>query len=275
MAFWDRIGSTGNVEDRRGTGLALGGGTALAGIAIYIVLSLLGVNVDPALLNQVLGSTQNQDTSQYAGKDQYEVFASKVLGSTNDYWKAEFAAQNKSFTEPKLVLFRSATQSGCGMATSDVGPHYCPPDTTIYLDETFFAVLQQQFGANVGDVAQAYVIAHESGHHAQNLLGIMERVQNDPNYQATGDNSLSVKLELQADCFAGLWANSLKDKGVFEQNEISEAISAAGAVGDDRIQKTTTGRVNPETWTHGSSQERIDAFNNGYDNGKFAVCSTI
>ena len=275
MALWDRIGSAGNVEDRRGAGLALGGGTALAGIALYIVLSLLGVNIDPSLLNQVLSSQQSNDTSQYAGQDEYEVFASKVLGSTNDYWKKEFASQNKSFTEPKLVLFRSATQSGCGMATSDIGPHYCPPDTTIYLDETFFAVLQQQFGANTGDVAQAYVIAHEAGHHAQNLLGIMERVQKDPNYQATGENSLSVKLELQADCFAGLWANSLKDKGIFEPNEISEAISAASAVGDDRIQKTTTGKVNPETWTHGSSEERVNAFNNGYNNGTFAVCNNI
>lgn len=274
MAFWDKIGSTGNVEDRRGTGLALGGGMAVVGVALYVILSLMGVNIDPALINQVLPQ-QTGDTSQFAGKDSYEVFASRVLGSANDYWKQEFQRQGKAYSEPKLVLFRSATQSGCGLATSDVGPHYCPPDRTIYLDETFFNVLHQQFGANIGDVAQAYVIAHEAGHHAQSLLGIMDRVQNDPGYQRTGDNSLSVKLELQADCFAGLWANSLNDKGVFEPNEISEALSAASAVGDDRIQKTTTGRISPETWTHGSSQERVNSFNNGYNSGKFSVCDTI
>jgi predicted metalloprotease len=274
MALWDKIGSIGNVEDRRAGGLAIGGGTALAGVAIYVVLSLLGVNLDPAILNQLIsGSQQSGDTSQFAGEDDYEVFASRVLGSTNDYWKQEFARQQKPFTEPKLVLFRSATQSGCGVATSQVGPHYCPPDSTIYLDETFFAVLESQFGANTGDVAQAYVIAHEAGHHAQHLLGIMEQVQNDPNYQRTGENSLSVRLELQADCFAGLWANSLKDQGVFEPNEISEAISAAGAVGDDRIQENTTGSINPETWTHGSSEARVNAFNAGYDSGQFSTCS--
>lgn len=274
MALWDKIGSAGNVEDRRGTGLALGGGVGLAGVAIYLVLSLLGVNIDPGLINQVLPQ-QTNDNSEFAGEDNYEVFASRVLGSTNDFWTEVFRSQGKTYQDPKLVLFRSATQSGCGFASSEVGPHYCPRDTTIYLDETFFAVMEQQFGASTGDVAQAYVIAHEAGHHAQYLLGIMERVQNDPAYQRTGENSLSVRLELQADCFAGLWASSLKDRGVFEPNEISEAISAASAVGDDRIQQTTTGSINPETWTHGSSEDRVNAFNAGYDSGKFATCNTI
>lgn len=272
MAFWDKIGSTGNVEDRRGTGLALGGSAAVIGVIAYLVLGFMGVQIDPSVIQQLIGSSGSGDTSQYAGQDSYETFASKVLGSSNDYWKKTLTAEGKTFTEPKLVLFRSATQSGCGLATSDVGPHYCPNDHTIYLDETFFAILQQQFGADVGDVAQAYVIAHEAGHHAQTLLGTMDRIQADPNYRAAGDNSLSVKLELQADCFAGLWAHSLKDTGVFQPNEIQEALNAASAVGDDRIQKTTTGRVNPETWTHGSSEERVNAFNTGYNRGILSAC---
>ena len=263
MALWDRIGSIGNVEDRRGTGMALGGGTAVVGIIAYLVLGALGVQIDPNLLNQVLNSTQpSTQSSQFAGQDDYETFASKVLGSTNDYWKRTFSAQGKTFSEPKLVLFRSATQSGCGVATSDVGPHYCPADNTIYLDETFFTVLKDQLGGSNGDVAQAYVIAHEAGHHSQNLLGALS-------------SSDSVKVELQADCYAGLWANSLKDSGVFEPNEIQEALSAVAAVGDDRIQKETTGTVNPETWTHGSSEQRLNAFNTGFNSGNFSSCNAL
>ena len=272
MAFWDKLGSSGNVEDRRGAGLAIGGGTAVLGIVAYLIFGALGVQVDPGLLQQILGGANTGDTSQYAGTDDYERFASSVVGSTDEYWKREFAAQSKEFTPSKLVLFRTATQSGCGIATSDVGPHYCPPDQTIYLDETFFDVLKNQLGGSNDDVAQAYVIAHEAGHHAQHLLGIMDQVQADPNYSATGENSLAVRVELQADCFAGLWAHSIRDRGVFEPGEINEAITAAGAVGDDRIQQSTQGQTNPETWTHGSAQQRIDAFNRGYNSGKFASC---
>jgi predicted metalloprotease len=169
-----------------------------------------------------------------------------------------------------LVLFRGATNSGCGYASSQSGPHYCPTDQTIYLDETFFDELQARFGGSNGDVAQAYVLAHEAGHHAQNQLGIMDEVQ------ASGyDNDLSVKLELQADCFAGLWAYSVKDLGVFEEGEIQEAISAAEAVGDDNIQSRTQGQVNPETWTHGSSAQRIDWFNRGFNSGQINSCNTF
>ena len=267
MAIWDKIGSAGNIEDRRGAGLALGGGTAVVGILAYLILGFLGVEIDPTLLNQVLNSTQQAgQTSEFAGEDTYETFASKVLGSTNDYWRKEFARQGKDFQEPRLVLFRSATQSSCGIATSDVGPHYCPADMTIYLDETFFTVLRDQLGGSGDDVAQAYVIAHEAGHHSQNLLGVLD---------AGGTPGGSVKVELQADCFAGLWANSLKDSGIFEPGEVKEALDAAAAVGDDRIQKTTTGTVNPETWTHGSSEQRVNAFNTGYDTGNFSTCNEV
>ena len=163
----------------------------------------------------------------------------------------------------------------CGTATSQVGPHYCPLDKTIYLDETFFDELTNRFGAQGGDVAEAYVIAHEVGHHAQNELGIMTQVYDMRESDPQGADSASVKLELQADCFAGLWAHSIKDIGVFEAGEIREAIDAAAAVGDDRIQEKVTGYVNPESWTHGSSAQRAEWFNRGYEEGQLAACETF
>ena len=275
MALWDNLGTSGNVEDRRGmAGVGLGGG--LVGIVLFLALSYTGVQIDPAVLEQIAGgvsgtSQTTEQLSEFQGKDSYETFVSTVLGSTNAYWKKTMLQENKPFTEPRLVLFRDATRSGCGVATTQVGPHYCPLDQTIYLDETFFDVLVQLGGSN-GDVAQAYVIAHEAGHHAQQALGIMDRVESDPAYERTGENSLSVKLELQADCFAGLWAHSLRDRNVFQPGDIEQAIKAAEAVGDDRIQAETQGSINPETWTHGSSAERVKAFNRGYDTGKLSVC---
>jgi predicted metalloprotease len=166
-----------------------------------------------------------------------------------------------------LVLFRSATQSGCGLATSDVGPHYCPQDQTIYIDETFFIELQERFKAKGGDVAEAYVIAHEVGHHVQHQAGVLEQAQR------SGTQSSAIATELQADCYAGAWANSIAHLGVFEQNEINEAIDAAAAVGDDRIQQSANGQVTPETWTHGSSAERVKWFTLGFESGDPNVCS--
>lgn len=275
MALWDNLGS-GNVEDRRGMGgIGLGGGGAVVGIIVFLVMSFLGVEVDPALLEQLANqSSTTQSTGQpaeFQGNDSYESFASSVLGSNNTLWKNIYANTDVTYTEPRLVLFRDATQSGCGIATSRVGPHYCPTDSTIYLDETFFDVLAQLGGTNE-DVAQAYVISHEVGHHVQNINGTMARATSSPDYQRTGENSLSVQLELQADCYAGLWANSLKGKGVFDNNEITEAIRAAEAVGDDRVQQQTGGSINPETWTHGSSEDRVKAFNRGYESGDLQVC---
>lgn len=276
MAVWDNLGS-GNVEDRRGIGgLALGGSGAVVGIILFLVMSFLGVEVDPALLEQLASSasttSSQEQPAEFQGQDSYETFASSVLGSTNTYWANTYNGTSVQYKDPRLVLFRDATQSGCGIATTQVGPHYCPTDTTIYLDETFFDILTQLGGSN-GDVAQAYVIAHEVGHHVQNVNGTMGRVTDNPSYAQSGDNSLSVQLELQADCYAGLWANSLKGKGVFDDGEINEAIRAAEAVGDDRVQSKTQGSINPETWTHGSSEDRVKAFNEGYNSGKIEVCT--
>ncbi len=269
MANWDKITSRGNVEDRRGLGnTARFGGVGLVGIGILLLVNYLNggsvIDVLPQIIEQAqqIAPQQNIDTKAFEGADQYEVFTATVLGSVNSMWSDVFSKNNSEYEAPKLVLFRGGTTSSCGGAVSEVGPHYCPIDQTIYLDETFFDELQSRFGGNGGDVAQAYVIAHEVGHHVQNMLEALN---------SSGQNS--IETELQADCFAGLWAYSIKDQGVFLPGEISEALDAAAAVGDDRIQKSTTGRVNPETWTHGSSAERVRAFTLGYDNGTLESCS--
>lgn len=277
MANWGRILSRGNVEDRRSFAPAAGG-LGITGIALYFLMSYLtgsDINVGDVLSqlqNVQVEQNQTLGAEQFEGPDDYETFSSTVLGSNNDMWKSLMAKQNEQYTPPKLVLFRQATQSGCGTATSAVGPHYCPLDQTIYLDETFFDELTKRFGANGGDVAEAYVIAHEVGHHAQKELGIMNEVNTAQSENPDLENELSIQVELQADCFAGLWANSIRDLNVFEQGEINEAIDAAAAVGDDRIQEKVTGYTNPESWTHGSSEQRVAAFNRGYESGNLSSC---
>lgn len=270
MADWGKILGRGNVEDRRSSGLAIGGG--IGGVVAIAALIFSFVSGAPINLNDLLNTvsvvTQSQVTSEdFQGADNYEVFTATVLGSTDDYWTAQFEAQNKTYEKPKLVLFRTATNSACGYASSDVGPHYCPADQTIYIDETFFTELQQRFKAKGGDVAEAYVIAHEVGHHVQNLTGALQRAQEE-NTQAS-----SIATELQADCYAGVWAHSIASIGVFEPNEINEAIDAAAAVGDDRIQQSVNGQVSPETWTHGSSADRVKWFTTGYESGDPTVCA--
>ncbi len=270
MADWGKIFSRGNVQDRRGSGLAVGGGIgAFVVIATFIFNVLSGgqININD-LLRLVPAEPQSNLTSRdFEGADQYEVFASTVLGSTNDYWRSQFTTSSQDYIEPSLVLFRSATQSACGIATSEVGPHYCPLDQTIYIDETFFIELQQRFQAKGGDVAEAYVIAHEVGHHVQNQLGSLEQAQQ------SGTQAAAIAIELQADCYAGAWANSIAHLEVFAPNEINEAIDAAAAVGDDRIQQSVNGQISPETWTHGSSADRVKWFTAGFDSGDPKVCA--
>jgi uncharacterized protein len=273
MANWGNLGGRGNVEDRRAFGpAALGGGLGVGGLLIVLALNFLGGGDIPVTdiintLEQVqVQQQQNFNAADFEGADNYEVFAATVLGSNNETWKNIFAQSNQIYTEPKLVLFRGATQSACGGATSDTGPHYCPLDQTIYLDETFFDELRTRFKAKGGDVAEAYVISHEVAHHVQNLLG---------NIDDARDNGTSIRTELQADCFAGLWAHSISHLNVFEPGEINEAIDAAAAVGDDRIQSAITGRVNPESWTHGSSEQRVSWFNRGFETGSVSQCNTF
>jgi uncharacterized protein len=261
MANWNNITSRGDVDDRRGSVASIGGSIGFTGIALLLLLNYaqtgtVDVNTLARELQQIQSQQQHVDTRGFEGKDTYEVFASTVLGSTTDAWSTQFAQIGRRYTPPRFVLFRNGTESGCGGAYSQIGPHYCPPDQTVYLDETFFEELKTRFGAT-GDVAQAYVIAHEVGHHVQTLLSL---------------ESDSISQELQADCFAGVWAHSIKDQGVFEQGEIKEALDAASAVGDDHIQEVTEGTINPETWTHGSSAQRVASFNKGYSRGTLATC---
>ena len=280
MANWGRLGSRGNVEDRRGSPAKAAGGIGGLGIVGAIIFFLLSGGEDRGpLLEQVASGTapqQQVDAEQFEGVDDYEQFASTVLGSTDDTWTALFAANDMDYQEPRLVLFRQGTSSACGSATSAIGPHYCPADQTIYLDETFFDELVRRFGAQGGDVAEAYVIAHEVGHHVQTLLGIGQRVrEQQQRMDGAGANQLSVRMELQADCFAGVWASSLLGEGVFEPGELEEAMDAAEAVGDDRIQQATTGRVIAESWTHGSAEQRRQWLGRGIDTGDPASCDTF
>ena len=279
MARWEKIKTKGNVEDRRAYSPAAVGGLSVAGIAAYLVVSLLlpeaGVTYQD--VNQLIPqqTTTTLSNPEFEGEDTYEVFAATVVGSLDTLWTQKFAQEGLSYQPVKLVLFRQATESGCGGATTSVGPHYCPLDKTIYLDETFFDELQRRFGGSADDVAQAYVIAHEAGHYVQDLLGITNQVQYEQARDPRQANNYSIAMELQADCYAGVWANSVKDQGVLLPGEIEEAISAAAAVGDDNIQKTVTGRVTPETWNHGSSEQRVEWFTQGFTTGNIDSCDTF
>lgn len=280
MANWGKIKSRGKVDDRRSLKPVAIGGVSLTAIALMLLANYLSSgSIETALkdvaqtviegqLQQAQDPASGEDASQFDGEDPYQVFVEIVLGSNNDAWRSVFSASDDVYTEPKLVLFRQATESGCGIATSQVGPHYCPADQTIYLDETFFDEMASRYGAQAGGVAQAYVITHEVGHHVQNLLGKLDGSSAD-------DNETSVKLELQADCYAGLWANSIREEGVFNAGEIREAMDAAAAVGDDRIQEKAQGYANPETFTHGSAEERKRWFTKGYEEGEFGACDTF
>lgn len=288
MATWDKIASRGKVEDRRSMA-PVAGGIGLAGVALVVLFNVFTGGTTEDILNQVdqltelqsqyqatqAGNTSASATGQYAGADDYEVFASTVLGSINDVWKQQFLLLGRTYKEPQLILFREGTSSACGTATSAVGPHYCPVDSNIYLDETFFDELTTRFGAQGGDVAEAYVLAHEAGHHVQNIFGRLAQTQKQSTDHPESANTLSVQQELQADCLAGIWANSLRNKNVFEPGEIREALDAASAVGDDRIQERVQGHVSPETWTHGSSEERVNWFTKGYESGDPKTCNTF
>jgi predicted metalloprotease len=201
-------------------------------------------------------------------------FVNFVLLDVQETWDARFREGGRTYRAADLVLFTGVTQSGCGQATSAVGPFYCPADSTVYLDLDFFGELRDRFGAP-GDFAQAYVIAHEFGHHVQNLLGINEQVTRLQQEQPDEANDLSVRLELQADCMAGIWGYTTQQRGILEEGEVQEGLDAAAAVGDDRIQKEATGRTNPETWTHGSSEQRADWFATGFQSGDPDRCDTF
>jgi predicted metalloprotease len=228
-------------------------------------------------LDQINGATSNATPLNGPDPDARLVgFMSYVLDDVQKFWTKTFADSGRTYTDAKLVLFTGSTSSGCGGATSAIGPHYCPADGKVYLDLGFFRELRDRFGAP-GDFAQAYVLAHEIGHHVQDLLGISDQV--DQQMQASGGGKgatgLSVRLELQADCLAGVWAHSAYERHTLSSGDLEEGLRAAAAVGDDRIQKQATGRVDRETWTHGSSAERVRWFKAGFDSGDTSNCDTF
>lgn len=270
-----------NVEDRRGTAprRAIGGGI---GILVIVVIAML-FGVDPSSVLNMLnegGVQENsrsvQQTELTAEEIELGEFVSVVLADTEDTWNVLFSQMGKAYQEPKLVLFSDAVNSACGFAQAAMGPFYCPADYKVYIDLSFYRDLQERFKVP-GDFAQAYVIAHEVGHHVQNLLGILPQVHRlrRQSNQAQA-NQLSVRLELQADCLAGVWANHAdKARHILEHGDVDEALNAASSIGDDRMQKQSRGYVTPDSFTHGSSEQRVRWFSTGLKKGQIGACDTF
>lgn len=266
--FWQNGRESSNVEDQRGSGgrgLVVGGGigSLIIGVIIYL---LSGGNP-----GQVLNNNDNsapQQAEQQQGSDQTKKFVSVVLGYTEDVWTKLFDSMHKTYIDPHLVLFTQSSQSGCGFASAATGPFYCPVDSKVYLDMSFFQELQDRFNAS-GDFADAYVIAHEVGHHVQHLLGITDKVDAMRGQLTEKQmNALSVKLELQADFLAGVWAHyTSRMQNVIQAGDIEEALNAANAIGDDRLQKESQGYVVPDAFTHGTSAQRVYWFKKGFETG--------
>lgn len=276
---WSGGRRSSNVEDRRGmrvSGKLAGGGIG----TIILVLVGLYLGIDPSELLQQTGTlsstSRNAPYEQTAEEQAQAEFVAVVLADTEDTWHAIFNKSGRQYVEPKLVLFSGAVQSACGYAQSATGPFYCPADRSVYLDLEFFEDLKRRFKAP-GDFAEAYVIAHEVGHHVQTLTGLSAKIhtarQNLPEAKA---NALLVRQELQADCFAGLWAHHAdRTRGIIEAGDIEEALGAANAIGDDRLQMQSRGYVVPDSFTHGSSAQRVKWFKRGFASGNYEACNTF
>jgi len=282
---WTPGGTSQDVEDRRdeggGGGFQFGGmHLGIGGALILLVLSLVFKQNFFALLGNGGAEPSSPTRSKpNSARDQQEQplvqFVSFVLDDAQKTWDQILPQQaGRPYRHAKLVLFRNYTQSGCGGAESATGPFYCPADEKVYIDLGFYDELSQRFGAP-GQFAQAYVLAHEIGHHVQKITGIESRVRQMQHANSRTDNALSVKMELQADCLAGVWAHSTQQRNLLEQGDVQSALGAASAVGDDRLQKMSTGHVAPDSFTHGSSAQRMQWFQNGFDNGSVAGCNTF
>ncbi len=269
---WQDLRRSSNVEDRRG--MSGGGKVAIGGIGVVIVVVFgLLTGQDPSeILSQIQGSqTQEQVTTRPPGAradDQMADFVTRVLGSTEDVWGKIFADNGKRYQQPKLQIFDNVTQGACGRASTASGPFYCPLDQKVYIDLAFCDLLRERFHAP-GEFAVAYVVAHEVGHHVQNLMGITDQIQEQRGRLSETDyNKLSVQLELQADFLAGIWANKAQEmKNILEPGDIEAALTAANAIGDDKLQKQSQGYVVPDAFTHGTSQQRMYWFKKGYETG--------
>jgi len=273
---WEGGRRSSNVEDRRGmTGRPafVGGGLG----TIVLVLVALYFGVDPTFLLQNAPVGQEQSAAPPAGQpDPASDFISVVLADTEDTWTALFAEGGQRYVAPTLVLFSGSVQSACGSAQAAMGPFYCPADQKVYIDLSFYQDLKDRFQAP-GDFAQAYVIAHEIGHHVQNLTGLSDQVQRARQTASEGEaNALSVRLELQADCFAGIWAHRAdRTRQILETGDVEEALTAASAIGDDRLQQQSRGYVTPDSFTHGSADQRVRWFRRGLDSGQLDACDTF
>jgi predicted metalloprotease len=265
-----------NIEDRRG--MSVGRGVGIGGGLIALLLSLVfgtdifstGTQVDSG----EVGLQENAPVQSSPEEERLVQFVSFVLDSAQSTWAELLPQVGERYRDARLVLFRDAVESACGYAEAATGPFYCPPDERVYIDLGFFGDLSQRFGAP-GDFAQAYVLSHEIGHHVQNLLGISGQVQSAMQGGGRVANDLSVRLELQADCFAGIWGHRAARQGLLEPGDVEEGLAAAAAVGDDRIQRMATGRVSPESWTHGSSEQRASWFRRGLASGRVQDCDTF
>jgi predicted metalloprotease len=274
---WNPGGVSGNIEDRRGMRLGGGGTVGIGGIVIALILSVIFGQDFLSMLGTGAGTgvAPARNPAEDRVRDRQEEpmvqFVSFVLDDAQSTWRKILGPR---YRDAKLVLFREGVQSGCGFAPADAGPFYCPADEKVYIDLSFYDELDRRFGAP-GDFAQAYVLAHEIGHHVQNLLGLSDRVHRGQRANPSAANELSVRLELQADCLAGVWGHSTAQRGILERGDVEEGLGAAAAVGDDRIQKQARGSINPESFTHGSAAQRTQWFRRGLDSGQVQSCDTF
>ena len=274
---WTPGGRSPNLDDRRSAGGGMGRGLGIGGTLVVLALSLLfGRNLfnDAGIEPGVGASGAPMSAADSAAEEPQVQFISFVLDDVQNTWAKILPSSGTRFHPARLVLFRNSTDSGCGPAQSVMGPFYCPLDERVYLDLGFFDELKQRLGAS-GDFAQAYVLAHELGHHVQHLLGTDARVRQLQESRPADANELSVRLELQADCYAGVWAHSSEQRQKLEPGDVDEALNAAAAVGDDRIQQRTTGRINVDSFTHGSAAQRSQSFKRGFESGEPKSCDTL
>jgi uncharacterized protein len=271
---WQGRAGSGNIEDRRGMGMALPVGGGIGGLVLLLLFSAL-TGQNPADLINSTSPDGSVGTSGVRDDDPQAQFVSVVLRDTEETWSEIFRERGQNYRPPVLVLFSDAAQSACGVGQSAMGPFYCPNDQKVYLDLSFFRDLDRRFGAP-GDFAQAYVVAHEVGHHIQTVTGLSERIGTA---RARGgerqSNALSVRQELQADCYAGVWGHYAAERGLLETGDAEEGLRAAAAIGDDRLQQQSQGRVVPESFTHGSSDQRVMWLRRGLDVGRPEACDTF
>jgi predicted metalloprotease len=276
---WQDNGISSDIEDRRGMsggGFGFGGGMGIGGFILLLIISVItgrnffsgggDSNVEPGPSNEPVQQTATEERDVH--------LISFVLDDVQNTWTQIFAEHGRQYRHTKLVLYRDITYSGCGTAQATTGPFYCPQDEKVYVDLSFWRDLKR-FGGDTGDFAQAYVIAHELGHHVQNLLGIEQRMQRLSQEDEGEQNPLSVDLELQADCFAGVWGHSTEQRNIVHPEDVERALKAAAAVGDDHLQRMSGRAVSPETWTHGSSAQRVAWFKRGLEGGQVSSCPTF